>query len=65
MTHYCARSRSVPQGNALSSNVFERLLPRVAFAAGLVSRLPPDSWAEPGYNPLRGRSRGRIVRMRI
>ena len=29
-------------GNAMSQNVLERLLPRVAFAAGLIQKLPAD-----------------------
>ena len=36
-------------GNAMSCNVLERLLPRVAWAAGLISELPFDNWEREGY----------------
>ncbi len=38
-------------GNAMSVNVLERLLPRVAYAAGLLHSLPLDKWEDPQYNP--------------
>ena len=36
-------------GNGMSVNVLERLLPRVAWAAGLLKRKVKDKWADPEF----------------
>ena len=36
-------------GNSMSVNVLQRLLPRVAFAAGILLKLPTDPWDNCAY----------------
>ena len=40
-------------GNAMSCNVLERVLPRLAYSAGLVEFKPIDRWKDPTFNPFR------------
>ena len=40
-------------GNAMSCNVLERVLPRLAYSAGLVQCMPRDKWEDPTFNPFR------------
>ena len=36
-------------GNAMSANILERLLPRIAYATGLIKEPHKDSWLEPDF----------------
>ena len=36
-------------GNAMSGNVLERLLPKVAHATGVIKRCPKDDWESDGF----------------
>ena len=38
-------------GNAMSCNSLERVLPRLAYCAGLVQCKPRDKWEDPTFNP--------------
>ena len=48
----CGLSRSdlnAAVGNAMSANILERILPRVAYAAGILDQCPKDLWKDDAF----------------